>query len=460
MKEKIGVFICRCGGNISNTVDCDRLGEEASRWMKVESVKVEEYLCSQPSQEFIVEEVKSKDIDGIVVACCTPRMHLSTFQEVARRAGLNPYTLSFVNIREHCSWVDLSKEEATLKALRLLKGGYEKCFKLEPLEPIEYPSRREVLVIGGGIAGITCSLELADKGYKVYLVEKEASIGGNMAKLSKVFPTLDCAQCILTPKMAEVGRNINISLLTLSTVEEVYGRPGDYVVKVKVKPRGVDPSRCVGCGECAKACPIEVDDEHNEKKSKRKAIYIPFPQAVPYVYAVDPSACIKCGACVNACTRDAIRLDDKEKLVELKVGGIVIAVGYELFDARLIEDYGYGLYPDVVTMMELERLTSPFGPTKGYLRKFSDGGEVKKLAIILCAGSRDRNRYVPYCSKICCMYSLKQAVLLKEQFGIDVWIFYTDVRAAGRGYEELYVRTQDDGVVFVRGRVAEVRKRW
>ena len=458
-QPKVGVFICRCGGNISDTVDCDHLREKASKWSYVVVARVEDYLCSKPSQDRLVEAIKSRGLDRVVVACCTPRMHLSTFHDAMRRAGLNPYMLEFVNIREQCSWVHADdKEAATKKALRLLKGGYERCLELEPLEPMEEPCRKEVLVIGGGIAGITCSLELADKGYKVYLVEKGPSIGGNMAKLTKVFPTLDCAQCILTPKMAEVSRHPNITLLTLSEVENIEGYPGNYTVKVKVKPRGVDVSKCAGCGICSKACPVEVDDEYNENRSKRKAIYVPFPQAVPYAYVIDFSACTRCGACIEKCPRDAIRLDEEESQLELKVGGVVVAVGYELLDAKLLEDYGYGQYPDVITMMELERLTSLFGPTKGLLRKFSDQSEVKKIAIVLCAGSRDRNRYVPYCSKVCCMYSLKQAVLLREQFGVEVWIFYTDIRAAGKGYEELYVKAQESGVVFVRGRVAEIRR--
>ncbi|MEM4699831.1 MAG: 4Fe-4S binding protein [Candidatus Nezhaarchaeales archaeon] len=428
------------------------------KWPYVTVARVETYLCSKPSQDVVVRDVAQRGLNRILVACCTPRMHLPTFQQVMERASLNPYLLSFVNIREHCSWVHGSnREAATRKALRLVRGGYERCLNLEPLETIVRKCVRRVLVIGGGIAGITCSLELASKGYEVYLVEREASIGGKMAKLTKVFPTLDCAQCILTPKMAEVSRQRNVRLLTLAEVEGVKGQPGSYKVSIRLKPRGVDISKCTGCGVCAKVCPITVPDEFNELRGVRRAAYIPFPQATPYAYAIDFNSCIKCGACASKCPRGAIDLGDEGGVTEVEVGSIVVAVGYELFDARRLEEYGYGRYPDVVTMMELERLTSLFGPTRGQVRRFSDGRDVRKVAIVLCAGSRDRNRFVPYCSRVCCMYSLKQAVLLREQLGIDVWVFYTDIRAAGKGYEELYVRAQEVGVVFVRGRVSEVR---
>ncbi|PCN50529.1 disulfide reductase [Candidatus Geothermarchaeota archaeon ex4572_27] len=458
-QAKVGVYICRCGGNISDYVDCERLREEASKWPGVVVSRVETYLCSKPSQDLMASDIASKGLDRVVVACCTPRMHLGTFHSVMRRAGLNPYMLEFVNIREHCAWVHGGdRGAATRKALSLIRGGYERSLRLEPLEPIVEKCLGRALVIGGGIAGITCSLELANKGYEVYLVERKPSIGGNMAKLTKVFPTLDCAQCILTPKMAEVGRHPNIKLLTLAEVEEVSGRPGDFKVRVRVRPRGVDVSKCAGCGVCARVCPVTVSDEYNEHRGTRKAAYLPFPQAVPYAYVIDFDSCTRCGECVAKCPRGAINLDDKGEVLDVDVGCIVVATGYELFDARLLEEYGYGVYPDVVTMMELERLTSLFGPTGGLLRRFSDGGEVRRVAIILCAGSRDRNRFIPYCSRICCMYSIKQAVLLREQFGVDVWVFYTDIRAAGKGYEELYVRAQEAGVVFIRGRVGEVRR--
>ena len=455
---KVGVFICHCGGNISDVVDCRAVREEARKWPHVAIAREEEYLCSKPAQDNIVKAIEKHGLNRVVVACCTPRMHLPTFQAVMERAGLNPYLLEFVNIREHCSWVHGPKrsEEATRKAIWLVRAGYERALKLEPLEEISEKCSQDVLVIGGGIAGMMASLELANMGYRVFLVERYPSIGGHMAKLTKVFPTIDCAQCILTPRMAEVGRHPNITILANAEVKAVSGYPGRYKARVFVRPRGVDVEACRGCGACERVCPVEVPHEFEEFRAMRKAIYIPFRQAVPYAAVVDFESCTRCGKCVEICPADAIDLDDKGRELELEVGSIIVATGYELYDARKLEEYGYGIYEDVITMMELERLTNLFGPTGGYVKRFSDGQEVRKLAIVLCAGSRDRHRHVPYCSRVCCMYSIKQAVLLREQFDIDVWVFYTDIRAAGRGYEELYWRAEEAGVKFIRGKVAEV----
>ncbi|MFX0097119.1 MAG: 4Fe-4S binding protein [Candidatus Hodarchaeota archaeon] len=456
--SRTGVFVCRCGGNIGDVVDVEALCEDVKNWEGVAVVRYNDYLCSKPGQDMIINQIKRRELNKVIIASCTPRMHLATFQDMLKRAGLNPYSLEFVNIREHCSWVHgpHKSEEATDKALSLTRGGYERIFKIELLEQIKEKSSRDVLVIGGGIAGIAASLELENIGHKVYLLDRYPSIGGHMAKLTKVFPTIDCAQCILTPRMAEVERRKNLSLLTYAEVKDVEGRPGNYKVTVFMKPRGVEIEKCMGCGVCAKVCPVKCADEFNEYRSQRKAAYLPFPQAVPYAYVIDFDHCTECGKCAEVCPSKAINLEDSGRTLELEVGSIIMATGYEQFNAEEIENYGYGVYPDVITMMELERLTSLFGPTGGNMKRFSDGKSVSRLAIVLCAGSRDTNRYTPYCSRICCMYSLKQAVLLKELLNIDVHIFYTDIRATGRGYEELYWRAQKAGVVFIRGKVAEV----
>ncbi|MCZ2856480.1 MAG: FAD-dependent oxidoreductase [Candidatus Bathyarchaeota archaeon] len=456
---RVGIFVCECGGNIGDVVDVKAVLEAVKTWEGVIVAKYNKYLCSRPAQDVIINAIKKKNLSRVVVASCTPRMHLPTFQSVLERAGLNPYMLEFVNIREQASWIHGPKpsEEATKKAISLIKGGYERSLELEPLESISEKSSREILIIGGGIAGITTALELGYLGHKVHVVEKKPSIGGNMAKLTKVFPTLDCAQCILTPRMAEIGRNPNVNLHTYAEVQDVSGRPGNYTVNVFMKPRGVDTEKCRSCGVCAKVCPVTVTDEYNEGLSERTAAYIEFPQAVPSTYTIDFDACTKCGKCEQMCPSKAINLEDKGKTVERNVGAIIMATGYQLYDANMLKNYGYGIYKDVITMMDLERLTSASGPTEGFIKR-ADGSDVRKMAIILCAGSRDKN-YIPYCSRICCMYSLKQAFVLKKMLGIDVYIYYTDIRATGKGYEELYWRDEEAGVVFIRGKVAEIWKK-
>jgi heterodisulfide reductase subunit A len=455
---RIGIFVCECGGNIGDVVDVKSVVDTVKNWPNVAVAKYHKYLCSKPAQELILDSVKKENLDRVVVASCTPRMHLATFQAVLERAGLNPFMLEFVNIREQDSWVlgPHPSAEATRKAISLIRGGYERSRQLEPLQTISEKGSREILIVGGGIAGITAALELGYLGYKVDLVERKPSIGGNMAKLTKVFPTLDCAQCILTPRMAEVGRNPNVTLYTYSQVQEVSGRPGNYDVKVFMKPRGVDLQKCRSCGVCAKVCPVSCPDEFNEGLSQRKAAYIEFPQAVPSAYTIDFETCTKCGKCEQLCPAKAISLTDKGCTVDLHVGGIIMATGYQLYDAKKLETYGYGNYKDVITMMDLERLVSATGPTGGYVKR-ADGSDVKKIGIVLCAGSRDK-KYVPYCSRICCMYALKQAFVLKKMLGIDVTIYYTDIRATGKGYEDLYWRDEEAGVSFIRGKVAEVYK--
>jgi heterodisulfide reductase subunit A len=457
---KVGVYLCECGGNIGDVVDVEEIRKHVGEWDSVAVARKDNYLCSKPAQDIILADIERHGLDRVVVASCTPRMHLPTFQGVLERAGLNPYLLEFSNIREQCSWVHgpHASEEATRKAESIVRGGYERSLTLEPLEEICEKASGEVLVIGGGIAGITASLELEEQGHTVHLVEREPSIGGHMARLTKVFPTLDCAQCILTPRIAEVGRREGINLLSYSEVESLSGRPGNYSVTVRRKPRGVDLELCTGCSVCSRVCPVKVPDEFNEGRSERVAAYLQFPQAVPYVYAIDFDHCTKCSLCVEKCPNNAINLDDEGSSEAFNVGSIVVATGYQQFPAADLAEYGYGVYPDVVTMLEMERQTSLFGPTKGMVTRFSDGEEAKKIAMVLCAGSRDKSRYTPYCSRICCMYSIKQAIMLREMLGKEVWVYYTDIRATGRGYEELYWRAQEAGVNFIRGKASEVWK--
>jgi heterodisulfide reductase subunit A len=453
-KPRIGVWVCECGGNIGGVVDVDQVVERFRG--NVEGAFKETFLCSKPALERVREAMSEQGLERVILACCTPKMHRETFMRSLEEAGLNRAYLEVVNIREQCSWVHASDPAgATQKAVDLVRGAVERAKNSVPLEPLRMRVIPEVLVIGGGVAGITASLRLAEFGMKVHLVEKRPSIGGHMIQFPKVFPTLDCSQCILTPKMASVSKNPNINLITYAEVTEISGVPGDFTVRVTLKPRGVDPEKCTGCGECSPVCPVEVPNEYDENLGSRKAIYIPFPQSVPSAYTVDFDSCILCGKCLEVCAPDAIVLDDKPREMELRVGAIIIATGYELYDPMNLSQYGYGRYPNVVTGLEMERILDVNGPAMGQLIVPKTLRPIKSVGYILCAGSRDPENGKPYCSKVCCLYALKQAQMLRDR-GVDVWIHYIDIRTPGRRYEEFYRATQERGAMFVKGKVAEV----
>ena len=454
---RIGVYVCHCGTNIAGSVDVKKAVQYASRLPDVVVCKDYTYVCSDAGQALIKEDIKKFKINRVVVAACSPTLHELTFRKCIEDAGLNGYLLAIANIREQCSWVHMHEpKDATEKAIDLIRMTVARASRLEPLEAIKVPIRKSCLVIGGGIAGIQAALDLAEDGFDVYLVEKNPSIGGHMAQLDKTFPTMDCSLCILSPKMAEVARNPRIHLLTNSEVKEVSGYVGNFKVKIAVKPRYVISKLCNGCGECAIACPIEVPNEFDENLGPRKAIYIPFPQAVPLVYTIDIYHCIKCYKCVEACGCGAIDFAQKPEEVEIEVGTIIVAAGFDPFDPSDLEEYGYGTYENVITGLELERILSPTGPSGGKVIRPSDGKVLKRIAFIQCVGSRDEKTN-PYCSRVCCMYATKQALLIKEKIpDANILIFYTDLRAFGKGYEEFYKRAQMEGIRYIRGRVAEV----
>jgi len=453
-KPKIGVWVCECGGNIGDVVETEKVAEELQD--EADYIQVERYLCSSPSVENIKKKVEEENLDRVVLACCTPKMHRTTFLGNLEEQGLNQGFLEIVNIREQCSWVHKDDHDgATIKSLDLIRGAIERTKQSTALKAAKMDVVPEVLVIGGGVAGITTSLRLSEFGLKVHLIEKDPSIGGHMIQYPKVFPTLDCSQCILTPKMAQVNQSKNIDLITYSEVKEITGVPGDFKAKIWVKPRGVDPEKCIGCGACSQVCPSKAKDEYNEGLSERKAIYRPFPQAVPSIYTIDFESCLKCGACERTCPAEAIDINDPGKTLEIKVGAVVLATGFELYDLGGLTNYGYGVYPNVVTSLEMERILDVNGPTGSQLIVPETGREVNSIAYVLCAGSRDTEVGRPHCSRVCCLYSLKQAQLLRDR-GIDVWIHYIDIRAPGRRYEEFYRTTQEKGVRFVKGKVTEV----
>jgi len=455
---KIGVYICECGTNIAATVDVEKVSEYTKSLPNVAVSRFYKYMCSDPGQELIEKDIKELNLDRVVVASCSPRMHEPTFRGVLEQAGLNPYCFEMVNIREQCSWVHDDGQKATEKANALIAGAVARAAFLEPLEKKEVSVIPKALVIGGGIAGIQAALEIADKGFRVYLVERNPSLGGRMAQLDKTFPTLDCSACILTPKMVDVNRHPNIKLLTYSEVVDVQGYVGNFKVKVKKKPRYVDEAKCIGCGLCAEACRLKnrIQNEFDVGLGKRSAIYVQFPQAVPLKYTIDPEHCLtlkvgKCGdfpLCKKACDKDAINFDQKEEVVELEVGTIVVATGFDLFDPLQKPEYGYGKYGNVITGLEFERLVSASGPTGGHIEV--NGRNPEKVVFIQCVGSRDKDGN-EYCSRVCCMYTAKQAHLVKEKIpDAEVTIFYTDVRAFGKGFEEFYNRVQGEDVVYRR----------
>jgi heterodisulfide reductase subunit A2 len=465
MKQNIGVYICHCGTNIAATVDCNELARFASTLPGVKVARDYRYLCSDPGQDLIKKDIRELSIGRVVVAACSPRMHEMTFRNVISSEGLNPYFLHIANIREQCSWVHKDRESATEKARQLLRAAVARVLCQEALTSRKVGIKPSALVVGAGIAGIQAALTMANGGMKVFLVEKSPYIGGHMAQLDKTFPTLDCASCIFTPKTVEVARNKNIELFVCSEVVEVKGYVGNFTGTIKKQPTYVDPSRCTGCGDCVEACVLKkgVPSEFEEGMARRKAIYIPFPQAVPLKAIVDRESCLllskgKCKkACMEACKAGAIDFEQKEEVVEKEVGSIIIATGYDLFDPHLLPQYGYGDYENVMTNLQFERLASPSGPTRGEVW-LKDSTLPKAIAFLHCIGSRDENTNL-YCSRICCMASMKQAHLAKEKTGAEIYEFYIDINAFGKGYQEFYKRVREEGIYFIRGKGSEVFKR-
>jgi heterodisulfide reductase subunit A2 len=458
---RIGVYVCHCGINIADRVDVEDVVTFASTLPFVAVAREYKFMCSDPGQQLIQDDLREGLVDRVVVASCSPLMHEATFRRAAEAGGANAFLIQQANIREHVSWVTEDGERATEKAKALVAGAVRRVALHEPLERKRVPVCSDALVVGGGIAGIQAALLLAEAGRKVHLVEREPSIGGHMAMLDKTFPTLDCAACILTPKMVQVGRHPNIELLTYSEVEAVSGYVGNFTVTVRKKARFVDEELCNGCGLCIEKCPWKkIPSEFDQGLGTRPAAYMPFPQAVPRLPVIDPEHCVyflkdgKCGACKKFCPLDAVDFEQEDQILDLHVGAVVLATGFRPFDARRIPLYGYGRLPNVVTSLEFERMVNAAGPTGGR-PQLADGRTPERVAIVHCVGSRNVN-YNVHCSAVCCMYSLKFAHLVRERTGADVWNFYIDMRAAGKGYEDFYHRVMAEGTHFIRGRVAEI----
>jgi len=468
MGKRIGVFICHCGINISQTVDVEKLVSFAKGLDDVVVSTDYKYMCSDAGANLIKKEIKEKKLDSVVIGCCSPRMHETTFRGIVEEGGINAFNLEIANIREQCSWAHDDTEKATEKAKALIRGSVAKARFLEPLEPSFVDVVPEALVIGAGIAGIQTALDIADKGYQVHLVEKSPSIGGRMAQLDKTFPTLDCSGCILTPKMSEAANHPNITLHTYAEVKEVEGSIGNFTVTVDKKARYVDIDKCTGCGDCVEACRLKgrIDSEFDEHLGKRSAIYIPFPQAVPLKCTIDKDTCLmltkgKCGKgplCVEACEAEAIDFDQKDEEIKLNVGTIVVATGYDLIEQDRVYEYGYSRNKNVITSMEMERLINSSGPTKGDIILPSNKEKPKSITYVLCVGSRDEHA-CSWCCRIGCMSALKQLYLLREKMpDVELNLCFMDIRSYGKKYEEFYRTVRGIKSNVFRGRPSEVRQ--
>ena len=463
--QKIGVFVCHCGSNIAATVDVKKVVEMALLEQGVVHAEDYPYMCSEAGQSRIATAIAEKGLTGIVVCSCSPRMHEATFRKAAERAGLNPYMVEIANIREHCSWIHKDMEEATEKATILMRAAVAKVHLNAPLQAGESSVTKRALVIGGGIAGIQTAIDIADAGYHVDIVEKTPSIGGRMSQLDKTFPTLDCSACILTPKMVEAAAHENITIHTYSEVEKVSGFVGNFTVDIRKKARYVDINKCTGCGVCQEKCPSKkTPNEFNRGLNNRSAIYTPFAQAIPNVPVIDTTACIKfktgkCGVCEKVCQAGAINYTQTDEIITETYGAIVVATGFDTIKLDKYGEYAYGQSKDVITSLELERVMNAAGPTKGHLERLSDGKAPKEIVFIQCVGSRcSDDRGKPYCSKICCMYTAKHAMLIRDKYpDTNVTVFYIDVRTPGKNFDEFYRRAVEDyGVNYIKGQVGKV----
>jgi heterodisulfide reductase subunit A2 len=462
-KKRTGVFVCHCGTNIAATVDVAKVARDLATEDTVAFTQEYVYMCSEPGQESVQQAIIDNKLDSIVVTCCSPNLHEKTFRDNAKRAGINNFTCEIANIREQCSWVHNDKEKGTEKAIKISRSIVRRVNRNKPMESVAVPVTRKALVIGGGIAGIQAALDIGNAGIEVILVEKAATIGGRMLQLSETFPTLDCAQCVMSPKMVEVKRHPKVTLLTYTDVQEVTGSVGNFKVKMLKKATFVDPDKCKICDHCTVVCPVVVPNEYEHNLTQRRAIYIPYAQAIPASFTLDESAClglnpVVCGKCKDVCEAGAINYDMRSETITEEVGAVVVATGFDLYDQANLPELGGGKIEDVLDGLQFERLCSASGATHGHVLRPSDHQVPKDVVFIQCVGSRDPAKHCAYCSKICCMYTAKHARLYKKHVPDGrAYVFYIDIRSGGKGYEEFVQKTmEDDDTLYLRGRVSRL----
>ncbi|MGA1791531.1 MAG: 4Fe-4S binding protein [bacterium] len=454
MTEKIGVYVCECGPNIKDAMDLETVVKFAQDLEGVVFAKTFRTLCSEDGKGLITKDIKDNNLTRVVIAACSPKEHEKTFKKVLKEAGLNPFFLQIANIREQCAWVIKEKSRATEKAESMIHAAVQRVVHHEPLETKEMDCRPDVLVVGAGIAGISSALTLAQKNRKVYLLEKLPCIGGKVARFDEVFTNLECASCMLDPKLDEVLHNEHIEVMTLTDIQDVLGSYGNFIVKVKVKARHVDAQQCIGCGACFEACPVNVKNEYNEGLNERKAIYVPYAGALPYVAAIDESHCLRfrgqdCDACQKACPFACINFEEADQIRVLQVGAIILSTGFDLFDPTQAPEFGYGKLEDVYTSLEFERLLSATGPSEGQIR-LKNGKAPKRIAFVHCVGSRDE-RFNEHCSGICCAYSVKFAHLAKKKLpDVSIVQLYSDLCLPGKASQGFFHKFNKDNVIDLR----------
>lgn len=456
--DKIAVFLCNCGSNIADTIDVESLRKRYEK-QGISLVDVNDHLCSEQGVIDLIEKIQKNKVKRVVIAGCSPLLHRELFADAARDAGIDPGYLHFANIREQCSWVHYDDPEtATRKAAAIIDTGIAEIRDSNPIPTHTLPMVQKAMVIGGGVAGITSALELADSGIETYIIEREGFLGGHMAKWDKLFPTFDCSICILGPLMARLSRHPKVRILTLAEVVDVRGNVGKYRVTVKKKPRFVDIESCTGCNRCIEICPVDVTNEYNNGLGTRKAMVRPSVDTIPLAPYIDTENCIMCQSCAGVCDPESLRFDQEEETEVIEVGAVILATGFKPFNPTVVEELGYGQIRDVITSVELERLINPEGPSGGRLVRPSTGLAPRNIVFISCVGSRSHRFERPYCSRVCCSAATKEAIQVKQHLpDSNVYVFYSDLRVFGKGHEELYVRAGEEYKInFIRGAVGDI----